>query len=108
MILFCKGAPKSDRKNMWCGCRRCVQLSLGCVQITNETKETRPGQTKNTKLENPGTFEDNNVVSTFYFINIRLIMFYIIFINVGLITINTIISIYFDMEWNLQLSKSNS
>ena len=35
-------------------------------------------------------------------------MFYIIFINVSLITISTILSIYFDMEWNLQLPKSNS
>lgn len=32
-----------------------------------ETKETGAGQTKNTKSENPGTFEDNNDVSTFLF-----------------------------------------
>jgi hypothetical protein len=73
-----------------------------------ETKETGAVQTKNTRSENPGTFEDNNDVSAFYFINIRLITFYIIFINVSLITISAIISIYFDMKWKLQLSKSNS
>ena len=67
-----------------------------------ETKATGAGQTKNTESENPGTFEDNNDVSTFYFINIRLIMFYI---NVSLITISTIIGIYFDMEWNLSCQK---
>ena len=75
---------------------------------TRETKDTGAGQTKNTESENPGTFEDNNDISTFYFINIHLIMFYIIFINVGLITISTIIRICFDIERNLQLSKSNS
>jgi hypothetical protein len=32
-----------------------------------ETKETGVGQTKNTDSENPGTFEDNNYVSTFLF-----------------------------------------
>ena len=32
-----------------------------------ETKETGGGPTKNTKSENPGTFEDNNDVSTFLF-----------------------------------------
>jgi hypothetical protein len=32
-----------------------------------ETKETGAGQTKNTESENPGTFEDNNDVSTFLF-----------------------------------------
>jgi len=32
-----------------------------------ETKQTGAGQTKNTELENPGTFEDNNDVSTFLF-----------------------------------------
>jgi hypothetical protein len=31
-----------------------------------ETKETGTGQT-NTESENPGTFEDDNVVSTFLF-----------------------------------------
>jgi hypothetical protein len=61
-----------------------------------ETKETGTGQTKNTESENPGTFEENNGVSTFHFINISLI------------TVSTVISIYFGMEWNLQLSKSNS
>jgi hypothetical protein len=30
-------------------------------------------------------------------------MFYSILIDVNLITISTIINIYFDMEWNLQL-----
>ena len=73
-----------------------------------ETIETGAGQTKNTESENPGTHEDINDVNTFHFFNIHLIMFYIIFINVSLITISTIISTYFDMEWNLQLSKSNS
>jgi len=32
-----------------------------------ETKETGAGQTKKTGLENPGTFEENNDVSTFLF-----------------------------------------
>jgi hypothetical protein len=32
-----------------------------------ETKETGAGQTENTKSENPGTFEENNDVSTFLF-----------------------------------------
>jgi hypothetical protein len=32
-----------------------------------ETKETGTGQTKNTELENPGTLEDKNEVSTFLF-----------------------------------------
>ena len=74
-----------------------------------ESKENGAGQTKNTESENPGTHEDiNDIISTFHFINIHLITFFIIFINVSLITISTIISIYFDMEWNLQLSKSNS
>jgi hypothetical protein len=73
-----------------------------------ETKETGVGETKKSELEDPGTFEENNDVSTFHFINILLMMFYIIFINVSLITICTTVSIYFGMEWNLQLSKSNS
>ena len=67
-----------------------------------ETKETGAEQTKNTESENSETMEENNDVSTFLF---HLIMFYIIFINVSLIKISTIISIYFDMELNLQLSK---
>jgi hypothetical protein len=58
-----------------------------------EPKDTGAGQTKNTDSENPGTFEDNNDVSTFYIINIRLIMFYIIFINVSLITVSKVISV---------------
>jgi hypothetical protein len=54
-----------------------------------ETKETGVEETKKSELEDPGTFEKNNDVSIFYFINILLIMFYIIFINVSLITIFT-------------------
>jgi len=87
----------------------CKSLMFILDSITpRETKETGTGQTKNTDSENPGTFEENNGVSTFHFINIRLLVFYIIFINISLITVSTIISIYFGMEWNLQLSKSNS
>jgi hypothetical protein len=82
-----------------------------------ETKETGVGETKKSELEDPGTFEENNDVSTLHYINITLftlhylhyiIYIYIIFINVSLITISTTVSIYFGMEWNLQLSKSNS
>jgi len=57
-----------------------------------ESKENGAGQTKNTESENPGTHEDINDVSTFHFIKYKYLS----------------ISIYFDMEWNLQLSKSNS
>jgi hypothetical protein len=32
-----------------------------------ETKEIGTGQTKNSKSENPGTFEENSGVSTFSF-----------------------------------------
>jgi hypothetical protein len=32
-----------------------------------ETKETKESWKNNTKSENPGTFEDNNDVSTFLF-----------------------------------------
>jgi hypothetical protein len=72
-----------------------------------ETKEAGIGETKKSELEDPGTFEENNDRSTFHSINILLIMYYIILINVSLIAVNTPISIYFGMEWNLSCQKVN-
>jgi hypothetical protein len=40
-----------------------------------ETKETDVGETKKSELEDPGTFEENNDVSTFHFINTTLFTF---------------------------------
>jgi hypothetical protein len=76
MILICKGAPKSDRKKSGAGVDdvydspwfafRSLIFILDSM-TPRETKETGAGQTKNTESENPGAFEDNNVVSTFLF-----------------------------------------
>jgi hypothetical protein len=74
MILFCKGAPKSDRKKSGAGvddvydspwfAYQSLKFILDSITPT-ETKGTGAGQTKNTESENPGTFEENNDVSTF-------------------------------------------
>jgi hypothetical protein len=63
-MLFCKGAPKSDRKRSGAGvdgvydCPWFAYKSLMFVldSITpRETKETGAGHIKNTESENPGT-----------------------------------------------------
>jgi hypothetical protein len=74
--LFCKGAPKSDRKKSGAGvddvydspwfAYKSLMFVLDSI-TPRETKETAAGQTKNTESENPGTYEDNNDVSTFLF-----------------------------------------
>jgi hypothetical protein len=75
MILFCKGAPKSDRKKSGVGVDDMydspwfayISLVFILDSITpRETKETGAGQTKITESENPGIFEDNKDVSTFF------------------------------------------
>jgi hypothetical protein len=74
MILFCKGAPKCDRKKSGVGADDVhdsllfVYKSLMFIlnSITpRETKETGAVQTKNKESENTWTFEDNNDIRTF-------------------------------------------